>query len=196
MAEVRNIFDLGVITQTVESTNTYLRDHKLLFEGVKCEDCTIWMTEVKNGDRVADGYGWRCSRCRKKKSIRTGSFFEQSKLPMATLLRVMFLFCIDVPLRIATELLHGDISERSIMDWYNFCRDIATGYLLRHPVRLGGNGPQDIVEVDEALFKRKNKYNRGHERGEGKWVFRAIERITNKVSELNYIKKKIKNNNE
>ena len=181
MAEIRNIFDLGIQTKDVETTATFLKDKGLIFEGIKCEDCQVWMTEVKDSSRVADGYGWRCSRCRTKKSIRTGSFFETSKVALATLLRIMYLFCLDVPVKTTCELMHGDISKPTIIDWFNFCRDICTGYLFRHPVRLGGAGRNDIVEVDEALYKRKNKYHRGHDRGGGKWVFGAIERITNKV---------------
>ena len=90
-------------------------------------------------------------------------------------------FCLDVPVKTTSELMHGETSKQSIIHWFNFCRDICTGYMLRNPVCLGGVGRNDIVEVDEALYKRKNKYHRSHDRGEGKWVFGAIERITNKV---------------
>ena len=86
-------------------------------------------------------------------------------------------FCLDVPVKTTSELMHGDTSKQSIIHWFNFC----TGYMFRHPVRLGGVGRNDIVEVDEALYKRKNKYHRSHDRGGGKLVFGAIERITNKV---------------
>ena len=91
----------------------------------------------------------------------------------------MYLFCLDVPVKTTCELMHGDISRQSIIDWFNFCWDICTGYIFCHPVRLGGVGRNDIVEVDEALFKEKTNTT-GHDRGGGKWVFGAIERITNK----------------
>ena len=37
------------------------------------------------------------------------------------------------------------------------------------------------MELNEALYKRKNKYPRGHDRGGGQWVFGIIERKNSKV---------------
>ena len=71
--------------------------------------------------------------------------------------------------------------SRGSTDWYNFCRDVCTTYLTRNPVRLGGPLHDDIVELNEALYKRKNKYPRGHDRGGGQWVFGIIERKNSKV---------------
>ena len=60
----------------------------------------------------------------------------------------MYLFCLHVPVKTTTERFHGDISKQSVIDWFNFPRVNCTGYLYRHPVRLGRDGGNNIVEVD------------------------------------------------
>ncbi len=49
-------------------------------------------------------------------------------------------------------------SSRTMVDWYNFPRDVCAQYFLDHPVVVGGVGK--VVEIDESKFG-KRKYNRG-----------------------------------
>ena len=49
-------------------------------------------------------------------------------------------------------------TKASIVDWYNFHRDIYAQYLLDHSVQIGGPGIE--VEIDESKFGRW-KYNHG-----------------------------------
>ena len=62
----------------------------------------------------------------------------------------------------------------AVVDWNQFCRDIAVNYFFNNHVQLGG--PGSIVEIDESLFSRR-KYNRG---GivEEQWIFGAYEPAT------------------
>ena len=41
-------------------------------------------------------------------------------------------------------------SNKTVVDWNQFCRDIAVTYFLNNCVQLGG--PGSIVEIDESLF--------------------------------------------
>ena len=66
------------------------------------------------------------------------------------------------------------VSNRVVIDWYNFIRDVVAEYFLDHPIAIGG--PGTIVEIDESKFG-KRKYNRGRW-VEGHWVFGGIERGT------------------
>ena len=161
------MFDLGTLTKDYASTSTWLREHDLMYKGMKCEGCRLWETEVLDKDRKLDGHNWKCSRCKQKTSVRKGSFFQQSHLKLATIVRIMYLFVMNVPLMVAKQMLGGEVGKTCLMDWYNFMRDICTSHLQRHPVRLGGAADDDIVEVDESLYKRKNKYHRGADRGGG-----------------------------
>ncbi len=63
-------------------------------------------------------------------------------------------------------------SEHTIVDWYNFIRDVCAQYLIDHAQKIGGVGK--TVEIDESKFG-KRKYNRGRIQ-EGHWVFGGIER--------------------
>lgn len=65
-------------------------------------------------------------------------------------------------------------SSRTVVDWYNFHRDVCAQYFIDHPVKVGGIGK--IVEVDESKFGRR-KYNRGRYQ-DGHWVFGGVERGT------------------
>ena len=66
-------------------------------------------------------------------SIRRGSLFERSRLPIATLLSVMFLWSQDAPqdrIRLSTG-----IAEHTAVDWEIFIREICAYYVERRQVR-------------------------------------------------------------
>ena len=52
---------------------------------------------VLRDDQSDDGYHWECpvNQCRKRRSIRAGSFFEYSKIPLSHWLYIIFLWSID-----------------------------------------------------------------------------------------------------
>ena len=68
--------------------------------------------------------------------------------------------------------------NKTISDWYNFCRDVCReALLLTGENVIGGEGK--TVEIDESAFG-KRKYHRGRLR-KTQWVFGGIERESNKV---------------
>ena len=54
--------------------------------------------ELTETTRVNDGYMWHCTnkRCRTWLSIRSGSFFEGSNIPLSTWLHLMFLWAMQI----------------------------------------------------------------------------------------------------
>ena len=40
--------------------------------------------------------------------------------------------------------------KHTIIDWNQFCQDVAVQHFVNHPQGLGGNG--HIVEINESLF--------------------------------------------
>ena len=77
------------------------------------------------------------------------------------------------------ETGHG---EHTIVDWYNFHRDVCAQYFLDHPTIIGG--PGTIVEIDESKFGRR-KYNRGRYQ-DGHWVFGRIPSLGMQHQRVNH----------
>lgn len=51
--------------------------------------------------------------------------------------------------------------NKTVSDWYNFCRDVCREILNQKSEMIGGYGK--IVEIDESAFG-KRKHNRGRHR--------------------------------
>ena len=65
------------------------------------------------------------------------------------------------------------INKNTIVDWFNFCREVCAVYMDQiETEKIGGVGK--VVEIDESKFG-KRKYNRGRRR-EGQWVLGGVER--------------------
>jgi transposase-like protein len=59
------------------------------------------------------------------------------------------------------------LTAPTIIQWYQFYRDVCSNWLLRNHIQIGGEGV--TVELDESVVARR-KYNRGRLIKE-KWVF-------------------------
>ena len=71
--------------------------------------------------------------------------------------------------------------KNTAVDWASFTRELFMEYVDRHilapPMQLHGT-----VEIDESLFGRKVKYNRGNAvRGLRVWILWLIERDSGKI---------------
>ena len=60
--------------------------------------------------------------------MRTGSFFEKSKLPLAKLILLMYLWGFDVPAFVQAKLF--GVSERVTYQWNQYMRDVASTWLI------------------------------------------------------------------
>ena len=145
-----------------------LQRRNVLSNSVNCANCsTACRIVARNGS-----FAWRCPRkgCQAILSIRDGSFFSNSHLKLTDLVAITYWWSRGVNVSVAVhETGH---SQTTIVDWYNFHRDVCAQYFLDHPVMIGG--PGKTVEIDESKFG-KRKYNRGRY-VEGHWVFGGKER--------------------
>ena len=64
------------------------------------------------------------------------------------------------------------------MDWGNFIHDLFIEYVYQNVLNVKFTG---IVEIDESLFGRQIKHNRGRPSGHRIWIFGMIERTTNRM---------------
>lgn len=174
-----SILQLGSITSCTDSTLKFLRSQGLLRNGKLCSQCDMWMNHVTCHE-AGDGYFWRCQSCKKKASVREGSFFEKQRLSLSVLLTILYFFSAGVSPTDAIKMLHGAAHSNTVYDWYNLYRDIMSRSLIDTPIQIGGAG--SIVEIDESKWGHKRKYNRGRIVQEGTWVFGIIERGTGRVA--------------
>ena len=75
----------------------------------------------------------------------------------------------------------GGVNKNTVIDCFNFCRDVYSQFLENHPMEIGGfqeDGSIITVEIDESKFFHR-KYHRGQWRP-GHWVFGGIERGSGK----------------
>jgi len=131
------------------------------------------------------GYGqFRCPRRRRgsprsgeEVSAAKGTWFEGHLIPITTSIRLMFSWTENLSYAGARRNCPqdtGNLSDTTIADWYNYCRELITYKFLDDQDRHGLiGGPGKIVQIDEAKFGRR-KYNRGRH-VEGHWVIGMIE---------------------
>ena len=132
----------------------WLQGKDLLASHKNCSRCSVPMNFATRSEQGSmDGYTWRCPQCYTMKSIRDGSFFAKSKLPLYKWLLLMQLWSRDHPVCDAAD--NAEISEKTAIQIYQFFRDVCSTKLLQNPIVLGGPGV--VVQADESLFNHKPK---------------------------------------
>ena len=101
---------------------------------------------------------FQCNICKCCQSIRKGSFWAKSKLPLTILLAILYFFSQELSVSQCKKLLKNRISTPSIIQWYNYFRDVTTTYFVHNPIRFDNNA---VVHCDESFIGGKHKYNRG-----------------------------------
>ena len=135
----------------------YCQRKSILKSQQTCSVCGSRMslqTQTKqNGSQ--DGYTWRCTKttCRTKKRIRSGSFFEKSKIPLEKWLLSIHHWASNSKVQLAADAI--GISRTSVMQCNKFLREICSRKLCQVPIVLGGPGV--VVQIDESLFSHKVK---------------------------------------
>jgi len=129
----------------------------LLKGHVRCPHC-------RNSDRVTlhrnaespEGLAFYCVQCKRRFSVRNGTFFSRSRLSIPQILKIIIYFVNDITVSQASAF--SKLGHSTIIDWYSFCREVCAHALDMDNMVIGGPGIK--VEIDETLmFKRK--YNRG-----------------------------------
>ena len=157
----------AVIGPEVETQVTWLQSKGLLSRNKTCPACNQQM-DMQHRSHITDKYRWRCpdSSCKKSVSLRSGSFFEQSRLKLWQWIVLMYWWAREYPVKDAAE-----VDEKTAIEIYQYCRDICSWRLLNHdsPLMLGGQGV--VVQIDESLFRHKPKHHRGRATTNEVWVF-------------------------
>lgn len=145
--------------------------------GERCKKCNHGHFGLRKDSSFSkDNHFWKCSdkRCGKKVSIRTGSWFSGHNLTLEQILLITYFWIYKVEQEFVKHEL--TICNQTIVDWYNYCREVCVSILQEDSELVGGVGV--IVEIDESKFG-KRKYHKGRH-VEGQWVFGGIERDSKK----------------
>lgn len=110
-----------------------------------------------------------CSRCRKDVSVLTGTFFENMRVPVRSVLKLMWLWSCDIRTLLAAIVLKIPRYFRDIVSWKLLQPNQANAFLM--------GGPGHVVQIEESVIT-KRKYNRGRLVSE-KWVI-GIYDVTSK----------------
>lgn len=140
-----------------------------------CPKCGENMKKNKRSD-VCDKYMWRCTKGGHdvKRSMRKGSWFDESTLSMSDILLITYFWI----MKVSGDFIAVDrrIRPATVVDWKRFCREVCIDACIRDNEIVGGEGV--TVEINESKFE-KRKFQRG-KLIDGKWVFGGIERGTDK----------------
>ena len=173
--------DIYRLCENKLNLHSWLRAKGLIgdFQGQSCDKCSVGTYQLV-ADRTypKDGLVWRCKRknCQHKATIRKGSWFAGSHLELTQILKLTYYWVY----RCGEQFVKRELSIASnstIVDWYNFAREVCVTILEKDSQPIGG--PGKVVEIDESKFG-KRKYHRGR-RVDGVWVFGGIERDSKKL---------------
>lgn len=164
----------------LDGTIAWCRQHGLLATRMDCPGCGHYCNPQNAPDRI-DLRTWRCmnKNCKRRINIRYGSYFEKSHLKLWQVLGLTYIWSTNAGRSrgMAQDTVRHELSivgEHTVVDWFQFCRDVPVDYFLTHGVPIGG--PGHIVEIDESLFARR-KYNRGRLVPE-QWIFGGYDQQT------------------
>ena len=176
-----NFWKLSRMLSDHERCIQWCKEHNLLSSSINCprqgcENTLNWQRRAASGD----GFVWRCSKknCNGQASIRQNSWFSGSKLSIEKVIALTYAWAHSYTTTQAmheTSLDDETTSSETVIDWYNYCREVCADRIMKHHAGPIG-GPGSTVEIDESKFG-KRKYHRGRFI-EGQWVFGGICRET------------------
>ena len=165
----------------LNATAAWCRQHGLLASEMKCPTCDDRGREQQYA-RSVDGLIWRCStkRCKKRSVLGKAAFLRSHicNFGKSSGLLIAGVLAVAKAEHFHNILKHklGISSPNTVVDWNQYCRDVAAEYSTNHHEQLGG--PGSLVEIDESLFaRRKNNVGRVVP---DQWVFGAYEPATKK----------------
>lgn len=124
MAELKTefwtVFQLHDQLRDVPGAIEWLAKRGLIANTRSCLKCSRPMSFV----RYQEGHDqrrWSCRNCNQTMSIRKGSFFTKSPKSLSDLVKLIYLWVLDIPQYIIVEQLK--INKNTVVDWLNFCRE-------------------------------------------------------------------------
>jgi transposase-like protein len=141
-------------------------ESRLWPDGAVCPHCgSIGEATKLKGKSTRPGL-WKCRACRKPFTVRMGSVFESSHVPMHIWLQAIYLMCSSKK-GIATRQLHRTFGGSLKTAWFlgHRIREAMTVLKVEETDPIGGGGQlggeNEVVEADETLIGGKARNRKG-----------------------------------
>ncbi|XP_041844050.1 uncharacterized protein LOC121641808 [Melanotaenia boesemani] len=183
MVQVRELMKMIRLSDTKKNRRKIIRwmqKRGILRRTVKCVKCNRRMHLVTC--HVKDGLWWVCKHHRSSpQSVRNGSIFTKSHIPLIKWLEFMHRFAQGLQLKQLAMITDGiAASSRTLTRMAKVLRKVciaAVKRLRKRGMRIGGR--HRFVVIDQSKFAHKRKYHRGRcgntWRRERQWVFGMLE---------------------
>ncbi|KCZ80026.1 hypothetical protein H312_02583 [Anncaliia algerae PRA339] len=131
----------------------FLQNWGLISSFRHCPDCNERSTNLQcNTGR--DPF-FRCSKSsfrRQRLSVFKNSIFEQSKIPISKMLKLLYNFCCRRSVADSAEIL--ELTKKTVIEVYKIFRTAIFQFVERKSERLGGNGI--VIHFDETLITHRH----------------------------------------
>lgn len=99
-----------------------------------------------------------CRKCKCYYSVLKGSFFEEMRIPVKTVIHLLYFWSCLTPASVVARLMN--LRYGTVCQQFRVFRDIASWKLLRVPELFYLGGVGHVVQIDESVVT-KRKYNVG-----------------------------------
>lgn len=118
---------------------------------------------------------FKCEKCEKTRSITSESILYKKEYNMHDLIHFIYDFANDYT---ALQAHHNNGKSYGRMaQLFAIFRKCMSKSMSKYSFKLGENGGEMVIEIDESCFSKKRKYNRG-KIYKPKWVFGMVDRQT------------------
>lgn len=139
-------------TETEEKAISFAQQLGLLRKPTDC-DCGEEMRLVVCFFRNFSFAWYRCTNCMKKISVRKGSFFEKSILPIRTVICLIYFYCRNISNFRNLRHEFGEISWKTLKKTLSLIHEVCMKFLQMNPTQLGGEG--HYVDFEKCLVRKK-----------------------------------------
>lgn len=125
-----------------------MKEIGLIHSSIKCATPTCNGCELQwKKARIIDKFHWICNECKKKMSIRAGSFLEDFQCSMKGIVETVLAWCDGISPE--DVIVDGKPLKTSLVKRiYNQCTNITDCYVQRHPELSQLGGDNCVVLID------------------------------------------------
>jgi len=171
---LKDVYD---ITRSNTALLDFLHSNNVLFsfDGL-CDRCADGHMHLVHDSSVSDGLKWRCTnrRCNFQMSLRMHSFFSSSPLSISVITEIIYLWVHKCSQEFV--LHETGISNRTMVDFYNFLREVCSVILQEHSENQLEVQVKSLRLMNQNLAKEVQQRKSGRHLGR---VFGGIERDSN-----------------